>query len=313
MAKRALIYGIGGQDGFYLSKLLSEKGYEVVGVLHKEAEVPCPQKTYVADFTGSKEEYLFPIGDFSPDEIYNLAGMSSPPLADANPSLALAINSQPAIEILGKLHQEKSNARFFQASSMYMFSGVQKISEGTPPSPKGAYGNSKLQAHLAVSQFRAKGVFACSGILFNHESPIRPKNFVTRKISLAAAGFSLGVRKSPLPMGNLDAQRDWGFAGDFVEAMWLMLQQKTPDDYVIATGVSHTVQDFCKEAFSHVGLDYEKCITIDKSLIRPSEINITADIGKISSIGWKPKTSFRSLVHMMVDEDVKILQEGGTI
>jgi len=311
MAKSALIYGILGQDGHYLSKFLSEKGYSVAGVSRTGAILP-GAKAYAADLSGESKQYLFPIDDFSPDEIYNLAGISNPRVADADPSLASKVNAMPAAEILKKILDEKSKARFFQASSCYMFSGSQKVSESTAPSPGGAYGRSKLEAHLAVAEARKKGAYACSGILFNHESPLRTLEFATRKISSAAAEFSLGRRTEPLLLGNLDVSRDWGFAGDYVEAMWLMLQQEAPGDYVIATGKPHTVRDFCMEAFSYVGLDYEKHVQVDKRLIRASETNMVADISKIESIiGWKPKTDFRTLVRMMVDADVEFIGQGG--
>ena len=311
MAKRALIYGISGQDGQYLSWLLSKKGYSVAGVARKQVSFSHAAKVYVADFAGDEDSFLLPLEDFSPDEVYNLAGISRPVVADERPDLAFKVNSQAVSAMLGKMLAQNPSVRFFQASSCYMFSGSATVDENTPPSPAGAYGLSKLEAHLAIRRFREKGAHACSGILFNHESPLRAQDFVTRKISSAAAAFSLGKRSAPLLLGNLDARRDWGFAGDYVEAMWLMLQQEKPDDYVIATGVQHSVRDFCQEAFSRVGLDYRSWVQVDQSLIRASDINISADIGKISKIGWVPKTSFKQLVCMMVDEDIRILKQGG--
>ena len=312
MAKRALIYGIIGQDGQYLSRLLLEKGYSVAGTSRNEGSLPGVEKIYSADLAGETEHFLFPLNDFSPDEVYNLAGISSPRVADANPVAALKVNSQAPIAMLGAIAKLGNKARFFQASSAYMFSGQQRVNEASQPSPAGEYGRSKLQAHLAVAECRKKGAFACSGILFNHESPLRSPDFVTRKISLAAAEFALGKRQGLLSLGSLDARRDWGFAGDYVEAMWLMLQQEKPGDYVIATGEQHSVRDFCKEAFSHAGLDYEKCIVSDPGLMRRPETGVSADIHRArEALGWKPKTSFKQLVHMMVDEDIRILRDGG--
>ena len=313
MAKRALIYGISGQDGHYLSQLLSEKGYMVAGVSRNGA---CPSpaaKCYAADLSGESNGYLFPIDDFSPDEIYNLAGISSPLAANSKPELAFRVNSQPAMEILQKISDESLKARFFQASSCYMFSGSQKINEQTPPSPSGAYGLSKFQAHAAVAEYRERAVYACSGILFNHESPLRPPGFVTRKISSAVAAFSLGIRKEPLQLGDLGARRDWGFAGDYVGAMWLMLQQPSPDDYVIATGETHSVRDFCEAAFAHAGLDYKKYVTIDRTHIRPSEVDMLCGNSKKAreKLGWKPKVDFPSLVRMMVDADMEHVKRSG--
>ncbi len=313
MKKRALIYGISGQDGYYLSKLLSSKGYMVAGASQSGLQMPSAQKVYMANFAGSPKDYIFPIDDFEPDEIYNLAGISNPRIANAEPQAAFKINSEPVEAILKFLLEKKSSCGFFQASSAYMFGGSGNISEKSLPAPFDVYGESKLRAHIAVGEYRHKGIFACSGILFNHESPLRPHEFVTRKITSAAAAFSLGKKTGLLELGNLDAMRDWGFAGDYVEAMWLMLQQKKSNDYVIATGEQHTVREFCIEAFSHVGLDYNKYVSVNKDFMRSKELTITADTTAINTdLGWKPKVSFKQLVHMMVDEDVNILQKGGS-
>jgi len=310
MAKRALIYGISGQDGQYLSQFLSKKGYSVAGVAREKIPFPGAAKIYLADLADEKESFLMPLEDFSPDEVYNLAGISNPVFADEHPALAFRVNSQPVSDMLAKMLVQCPSARFFQASSCFMFSGSMVVNEAAQPSPIGAYGSSKLEAHLAVGAYRKKGAYACSGILFNHESPRRGENFVTRKISLGVAKIKLGIEHE-LRLGNLEATRDWGFAGDYVEAMWLMLQQEKPDDYVIATGVKRSVRDFCQEAFSHAGLDYLGYVQTNQSLIRAKEINISADISKIRKIGWAPKTSFKQLVHMMVDEDIRILNQGG--
>ena len=310
MVKRALIYGISGQDGYYLSKLLSEKGYEVAGASRKGGRAPYAHKCYAADLAGKAQDFLFPIDDFSPDEVYNLAGISNPQKAESDKEITDRVNWKAPERILEKISMDGKGVRFFQASSCFMFSGSQRINEKTQPSPTSAYGRAKLGAHLAVGKHRGEGLYACSGILFNHESPLRPREFVTRKITYAVAEFKLGMRKEPLMLGSLDAVRDWGFAGDYVEAMWLMLQQKEPDDYVIATGESHTVRDFCREAFSHAGLDYRKLVQVSNSLVRASDINISADITRIIKIGWKPKTGFGQLVHMMVDADIQKMGKG---
>ena len=311
MGKRALIYGIFGQDGHYLSKLLSSKGYEVAGVSRK-ARAGSDGKIYCADLAGEPEDFLAPIGDFSPDEIYSLAGISSHREIGENPSLTFRVNAAAPIAMLQKIAGMEKKPRFFNASTAYIFAGRGgTVDEGTALMPCGIYGISKLASHLMAVHFRKQGLFACNGILFNHESPRRSEDFVTRKITAAAAAFKLGRRKEPLALGNLDAQRDWGYAGDYVEAMWLMLQQKEPDDYVIATGESHSVREFCQEAFSHVGLDWEKYVKTDQSLVRPEEAALSADISRARhKLGWKPRVNFKELVSMMVEEDLRRLGQG---
>ena len=309
--KKALVYGISGQDGHYLSGLLLEKGYEVAGAARGERPEGFAGKFYSVDFAGDLEDVISPLDGFAPDEVYNLAGISNPREADADPALAFKVNSECVKGILSRLQGSLPSARFFQASSAYMFGKAGKVDERTAPAPTGAYGESKLAAHLAVAKARGEGAYACSGILFNHESPLRTKEFVTRKISLGAAQFSLGMRAEPITLGNLDVRRDWGFAGDYVEAMWLMLQQKEPDDYVIATGESHTVREFCQEAFSHIGMEYEGKVISDPGIARRNEQDVSADSGKIRrALGWKPRMSFKQLVGMMVDADIGRLKRG---
>ncbi|MFA5930199.1 MAG: GDP-mannose 4,6-dehydratase [Candidatus Micrarchaeia archaeon] len=313
MAKKALIYGILGQDGFYLSKLLSEKGYAVAGVARKECSPPHSGKTYVADLAGKPDEFLFPINDFLPDEIYNLAGISSVHEAEADPLLCGKVNAEAVQHLLSRMAASCPRARFFQASSGYIYSGSGTVDEKSAPNPSSAYGKSKLAAQRHVEQARAQGAFACYAILFNHESPMRSPKFVTRKITMGASRIKLGLSKK-LALGSLDARRDWGFAGDYVEAMWLMLQQKQPEDYVIATGESHSVRELCEAAFSHVGLDYKKFVETDQSLVRQNEPELRADARCAQKkLGWRPKTGFSELVSMMVDADLNLLRQGESI
>ena len=309
--KKALIYGISGQDGPYLSGLLAEKGYLVAGVGRPGAAWPPVEKRYPADLAGEPEAFLAPLDEFGPDEVYNLAAVSSYAKCKKNPALAFRVNALAPLSILQRIAAMGTKVRFFQASTGYIFEGRQgRVDEKTAPLPISEYAKGKLEAHLAVKQARSKGVFACSGILFNHESPRRGENFVTRKISLGAAKIKEGMA-GELALGNLDAKRDWGFAGDYVEAMWLMLQQKEPDDYVIATGETHSVKEFCEEAFSHVGLDWKAYVKSDPALVRAEGSFPQADAGKArKKLGWKPKVGFKELVRMMVDADIKGLRNG---
>jgi len=307
MAKKALIYGVSGQDGAYLCEFLLSKGYDVAGVLHKGGEpLPPAMRTYHADLAGEPQRFLFPIKDFSPDEIYNLASMQPHNITPGNCAAAVMGNARAPEKMLSYIC--KSKARFFQASSAYIFGTANgRVDEKTKPAPTSVYAKSKMTAQAAVSRFRSKGVFAACGILFNHESPRRGENFVTRKISLGVAKIKLGL-ENELRLGNLDARRDWGFAGDYVEAMWRMLQQPLPDDYVIATGESHSVREFCQEAFSHVGLDWEKHVKSDPALFRQESSGMEADASKARSVlGWRPKVGFKEIVRLMVDADIKRL------
>ena len=313
MGKKALIYGISGQDGHYLSELLQKKGYAIAGVNRKQGEVTGgATKIYCADLAGNPGNYLSCIDEFLPDEIYNLAGIQSHGEVDAHPELAFMVNALAPVGILRKISQMQNQPRFFQASSAYIFGGnTGKASEKTPFQPVSIYGISKLAAHLATRHFRDTGLYACNGILFNHESPFRTTDFVTRKITCAVAEFKLKARTAPLVLGNLDARRDWGFAGDYVEAMWLMLQQKEPDDYVIATGESHSVREFCEEAFAHAGLDWKKYVKSDRTYFRPSEVDfLCGDCTKAKQkLGWKLKMGFKELVRSMVDADMAYVKD----
>jgi GDPmannose 4,6-dehydratase len=313
MAKKALIYGINGQDGHYLLDFLIKKGYEVRGVARSESQKYSKCKIYIADLSGDKHEYIFPISDFTPDEIYNLAGVSGYKEAEDNARITSAVNSFAPSAMLEEISSMRTPARFFQASSAYIFEGCSgEVNENTTPFPLGDYAKTKLEAHLSVQNFRKNGLFACNGILFNHESHLRKETFVTRKISIAAAKAKLGIKSGPLVLGNLDAKRDWGFAGDYVEAMWLMLQAEFPDDYIIATGKLHSVREFCEAAFSYVGVDWANIVKIDNSLFRSREMSVIADPSKAKrQLGWSPKVGFKELVKKMVDEDIFNLKNRG--
>jgi len=308
MSKKALIFGVGGQDGHYLSKLLLGKGCEVAGCGVRPAKAPDGGLEYhVCDITDAAQVESL-VSKVAPDEAYNLAGISSPSLNERDLALSYAVNAQGAKNVIAALQKHAPSCRFFQSSTAYIFApSSSPHGEKDLLGPTGAYGKSKLEAHLATTNARKSGLYAANGILFNHESPLRPVGFVTRKITAAAAEFRLGKRIAPLELGNVNAVRDWGFAGDYVKAMWLMLQQNEPKDYVIATGAGHTVLDFCNVAFSHVGLDYKAHTTIQQSLMRKNEVDVL--VGDPSSIRrdlkWSANTTFAELVAMMVDADLK--------
>jgi len=316
MPKKALIYGAGGQDGHYLAKFLSAKKYELAGVIRAKDGLDLrDMKIYVRDATRNLNEFVSCAFDFEPDEIYYLAGINSHSEAEKDPSTAFRVNTVAPLNIMREIIRQNLGAKFFYASSSYIFEGSSgKVNEKTAATPQSTYALSKYAAHQALQQFRSQGAHFCNGILFNHESPLRQPYFVTRKISLAVAKIYAGKTQGSLLLGNLNAKRDWGFAGDYVEAMWLMLQQKEPDDYVIATGESHSVREFCEEAFSYVGLDWKKYVKSDPALFRKDEISVEADNSKIRRVlGWNPKVKFKELVRMMVDADIKLIKEGGEV
>jgi GDPmannose 4,6-dehydratase len=312
MGKKALIIGSSGQDGTYLADFLHKKGYEVAGVSRTRNKASPPHiKTVRIDIsTGLGKLFSF-MDEFGPDEIYNLAGIHSYQKTLSDSSSLFLVNSVAPISVMHHLLARGSKARFFQSSSSYMYSGKDAvIDEKTLPNPTSPYGISKLAAHSMARHFRSQGLYACSGILFNHESPLRTEEFVTKKISRAAAQFCLKKREGFLPLGSLDATRDWGFAGDYVEAMWLMLQQKEPDDYVIATGEQRSVREFCQEAFSCVGLGYGKFIKSAPSLVRKDETTFVANPKKAKQkLGWRASMGFKGLVRLMVDAEIKDLEE----
>jgi GDPmannose 4,6-dehydratase len=319
MAKRAIITGITGQDGSYLAELLLEKGYHVVGVTRRLSSSNYWRIEHLMDRIELRPADLLDqlslirvIGDVRPDEFYNLAAMSFVPASWDQPFLTGEFNSQGVTRVLEAIRHVDPSIRLYQASSSEMFGKVREVpqTEMTPFYPRSPYGVSKVFGHYITVNYRESyGLFACSGILFNHESPRRGLEFVTRKVTDGVARIKLGLADT-LALGNLDAQRDWGFAGDYVRAMWLMLQQNTADDYVIATGVSHSVQELVETAFAHVGIDWRGHVKLDPKFLRPAEVDHL--IGNPSKarheLGWGPTVDFRKLVTMMVDADVERLK-----
>jgi len=316
MSKRALITGITGQDGSYLAELLLGKGYEVVGMVRRSSAPNTWRIEHILDRITLKPADLLDqlslinlIDDVRPHEIYNLAAMSFVPASWDQPMLTGEFNSQGVTRMLDAVRRIDSSIRFYQASSSEMFGKVREVpqTELTPFYPRSPYGVSKVFAHYITVNYRESyNLFAVSGMLFNHESPRRGLEFVTRKVTDLVARIKLGLADR-LPIGNLDAHRDWGFAGDYVRAMWSMLQESQPDDYVIATGVSHSVRELIEIAFERVGLDWQKYVHVDQALLRPAEVDhLLGDATKArNQLGWKPEVNFRQLVEMMVDEDVR--------
>ncbi|MBI4219530.1 MAG: GDP-mannose 4,6-dehydratase [Chloroflexi bacterium] len=313
--KRALITGITGQDGSYLAEFLLEKDYEVYGIVRRSSVERLERLEHIADRLrviqgdlADQSSLDEAIATSSPDEVYNLAAQSFVPTSWNQPVLTADVTGVGATRLLEAIRKHKPDARFYQASTSEMFGKVVEVpqSENTGFHPRSPYGVAKVYAHYITRNYRESyGLYACSGICFNHESPRRGKQFVTRKVTDAVARIKLGLAKR-LTLGNLDARRDWGFAGDYVEAMWLMLQQPEPEDFVIATGTSYSVADLCLVAFAHAGLAWQDYVTIDPALIRPAEVDLlVGDASKANRIlGWKPKVSFKELVAMMVEADV---------
>lgn len=320
--KTALITGITGQDGAYLAKLLLEKGYRVVGLLAHRSTNPFWRLSYLNIHT----QIEFNDGDLTdlsslirviekvkPDEVYNLAAQSFVGASWQQPILTSQVTGMGVLHMLEAIRATNPKIKFYQASSSEMFGLVQQAvqSEETPFYPRSPYGVAKLFGHWMTKNYRESyNMFTCSGILFNHESPLRGLEFVTRKVTDAVARIAVGEQKE-LRLGNIDAKRDWGYAGDYVEAMWLMLQQPNPDDYVIATGRTSTVRDMCQIAFNHVGLNYEDYIVIDPQFYRPAEVDIL--LGNPAKarkqLHWEPKTSFEELIQLMVEADLKRIKE----
>ena len=320
MAKRALITGITGQDGSYLAELLLEKGYHVSGVARR---LSAPNDWRIKDLQErvtliqadllDQLSLIKAVEQAQPDEFYNLAAMSFVPASWDQPMLNGEFNSQGVTRALEAVRRVNPRIRFYQASSSEMYGRVREVpqTELTPFYPRSPYGVSKVFGHYITVNYRESyDLFACSGILFNHESPRRGLEFVTRKVTDGVARIKLGLADH-LPLGNLDACRDWGFAGDYVRAMWLMLQQDTPDDYVVAMGVAHSVKDLVREAFGHAGLDWEKYVRIDPRFLRPAEVDhLIGDAAKARRVlGWQPSVDFAGLVHMMVDADLARLDQ----
>ncbi len=316
MPKRAIITGITGQDGSYLAELLLSKGYEVVGIVRRASAPNYWRVQHLLDRITMRPADLLDqlsiirvVDDVRPDEFYNLAAMSFVPASWDQPMLTGEFNAQGVTRVLEAIRQVDPKIRLYQASSSEMFGKVRESpqSELTPFYPRSPYGVSKVFAHYITVNYRESyDLYAVSCMLFNHESPRRGLEFVTRKVTDGVARIKLGLARS-LALGNLDAERDWGFAGDYVKAMWLMLQQEVADDYVIATGISHTVRDLVEIAFAHVGLDWNKYVTRDPKLIRPAEVErLIGDASKARKrLGWTPSVDFERLVKMMVDADLE--------
>ncbi len=316
MAKRALITGITGQDGSYLAEFLLERGYDVFGMTRRSSTNSFDRIAHIIDkvtlLSGDlldEHSIASAIREAQPDEIYNLAAQSFVPTSWSQPVLTAEFTAVGVGRLLEAIRAVKPDARFYQASSSEMFGKVQQTpqTEKTSFYPRSPYGVAKVFGHWITVNYRESyGLFACSGILFNHESQRRGLEFVTRKVTDAAARIKLG-KASELRMGNLDAKRDWGFAGDYVRAMWLMLQQDEPDDYVIATGETRTVQELVETAFTHVGLDWRKHVVLDPKFIRPAEVDIlVGDASKArTKLGWEPTVTFRAMIEGMVDADLK--------
>jgi len=340
--KRALVTGITGQDGSYLAELLLEKGYEVHGLVRRSSSFNRARIDHLrADRRFGRRLFLH-YGDLSdadslheavkvakPQEVYNLAAQSHVGISFRQPTYTADVVALGTLRLLEALRQLAPEARFYQASSSELFGKAEQVpqNEKTPFHPRSPYAVAKLFAYWATVNYReAYGLFACNGILFNHESPRRGENFVTRKITKAVAEFALGLREEPLPLGNLDARRDWGFAGDYVEAMWRMLQQEQPDDYVVGTGETHSVREFCELAFREIGVELvwegsgveergvdratgRTLVVVDPRYFRPAEVELLqADPRKAwEKLGWQPRVSFSELVQLMVQADRQAL------
>ena len=321
MARRALITGITGQDGSYLAEFLLQQGYEVHGMVRRSSTDHCQRISHLLDqinlHQGDLTDQLSLIRileEVAPEEVYNLAAQSFVPASFQQPLLTAEMTGLGVTRVLEAIRQVAPETRFYQASSSEMFGSVQQTpqDEQTPFWPRSPYGVAKAYGHWITVNYRESyDLFAVSGILFNHESPRRGLEFVTRKITDTVARIKLGLQQE-LRLGNLEASRDWGFAGDYVRAMWSMLQQDKPDSFVIATGQSHSVKDFCRHAFEHVDLDWEDHVQVDPEFFRPADVHtLRGNPAKAQRLlGWEPEVDFRQLVEMMVDADlVRVQQE----
>lgn len=319
--KRALITGVTGQDGSYMADFLLASGYEVFGLERRSSQ---KMRANIKHLLQSGHKIKFISGDLldesslvhalkevMPDEVYNLAAQTFVPESWKQPVYTGEVTGLGVVRMLEAVRQVNPKIRFYQASSSEMFGKAREFpqNENTRFYPRSPYGVAKLYGHwITVCYRESYNMFAVSGILFNHESPRRGLEFVTRKISHGVASIKLGLAEE-LRLGNLDAKRDWGYAGDYIEAMWLMLQQKEPRDYVVSTGETHSVREFVEEAFNHLDLDWKKYVKTDEQLIRPAEVDHLLGDSRIiqKELGWKPKVGFKELVRMMVDEDLRIL------
>ncbi len=319
---KALITGITGQDGSHLADFLLEKGYEVVGMVRRTSTINFDRIRHIQDRVTIVQGDLLDqvsiihiLQDHHPEEVFNLAAQSFVPTSWQQPVLTGEFTALGVTRMLDAVRTVDKNIRFYQASSSEMFGKVQEVPqrETTPFYPRSPYGVAKVYGHWITINYRESyNLFACSGILFNHEGPRRGLEFVTHKITNSVARIKLGLA-TELRLGNLESRRDWGWAPDYVRAMWLMLQQDHPDDYVVATGETHSVREFCQEAFSYVGLDWEKHVIVDPNFYRRAEVDmLVGDPSKARRVlGWQPSVNFRELVHLMVDADLAALHQTG--
>jgi len=317
--KKALVTGITGQDGSYLAEFLLEKGYEVIGMVRRTSTVNFDRIRHLQDDIElvygdllDQVSLIDILREYEPDEVYNLAAQSFVPTSWKQPVFTAEASALGVTRMLEAIRTVNPDIKFYQASSSEMFGKVVEVpqNEKTRFYPRSPYGVAKVYGHYITVNYRESyGVFACSGILFNHGSQRRGLEFVERKVAHGAVRIKLGLAEE-LRLGNLDAERDWGYAGDYVEAMWMMLQQPEPDDYVVGTGVTHSVRELCKVAFSYLGLNWEDYVVSDPKFFRPAEVDqLVADPRKARKVlGWEPKVSFEELVHMMVDADMEALQ-----
>jgi len=317
--KKALITGITGQDGSYLAELLLEKGYEVIGMVRRTSTINFDRIRHIQDKITLVQGDLLDqmslvdiLREHRPHEVYNLAAQSFVPTSWKQPVLTGEFTALGVTRMLEAVRIVDPEIRFYQASSSEMFGKVCEVpqNESTPFYPRSPYGVAKVYAHWITVNYRESyNLFACSGILFNHESPRRGLEFVTHKVTYGASRIKLGLDHE-LRLGNLDARRDWGYAGDYVQAMWLMLQQDEPDDYVIATGRTHSVRELCEVAFGYLGLDWQKYVVSDPQFMRPAEVDLlVGDASKAhAKLGWEPTYTFEQLIQMMVDADMQALQ-----
>ncbi len=319
MPRRALITGVTGQDGSYLAEFLLEKGYEVIGMVRRSSTLNFERVAHIQDkitlVPGEMLDEMSIINvlkEWAPDEVYNLAAQSFVQTSFSQPVFTGEATALGVTRVLDAIRFVNPEIRFYQASSSEMFGKVHEVpqTELTPFHPRSPYGVAKVYGHWITVNYRESyGLHASSGILFNHESPRRGLEFVTRKVTNAAARIAIGHERE-IRLGNLDAVRDWGFAGDYVRAMWQMLQQDSPDDYVVATGETHSVRELCDLAFAHVGLNWEEHVVVDEKFFRPAEVDaLVGDAQRARSIlGWKPEVDFAGLVAMMVDADLATLR-----
>ncbi|MDD2694724.1 MAG: GDP-mannose 4,6-dehydratase [Anaerolineales bacterium] len=317
---RAIITGITGQDGSYLAEFLLNKGYEVIGMVRRSSTITFERVHHIQDAITivqgdlhDQSSLVDVIEQYRPEEVYNLAAQSFVPTSWNQPVLTGEVTALGVTRLLEAIRLVNPETRFYQASSSEMFGKAVEVPqrETTPFYPRSPYGVAKVYGHWITVNYRESyDLFAVSGILFNHESPRRGLEFVTRKISHGVARIKLGLVDS-LRLGNLEARRDWGYAGDYVEGMWLMLQNATPKDYVLGTGETHSVREFCEVAFRHVGLDYDKYVVQDQRYYRPAEVDLlVADPSRAQTeLGWKPKVNFQELVSLMVESDLKLVSQ----